>query len=157
MSQIAEIMNYIDMLDKMECEIGIFSGEMDYIPEIEKMQNVKYPDIYIKLLEETKGGFFPNDYFDIELDGKESLIDHNIKHPKSHLKGFIVFALTSKSELVFIDIQNKLNRGIDAIFRIKMGAKKINEACYLAKDFIELFEILGTNKKPNDVQLKDES
>jgi hypothetical protein len=95
--------------------------------------------------------FLKNDHFNMDFFGCDGLSAHNTGKKKiSFMKDYIVFALGARSTLFFMDVKNLLGKGEDAIFRIDWDSKDIGNARFLAKDFAELFEIIVTNKKPND-------
>ena len=154
MENLEQIKSYIQMLDENECEVGTIRGEINYFEEIEKKLNLQFPEIYKRFIGDIKGGFFPNDFFDIHIYGKEALWDHNIINGEPHLRGYLIFALTTDSEYVFFDVNNTLDHGKDALFRIASEAKKIHEAKFLARNFTALFQLLANNQEPNDLQLK---
>lgn len=58
--------------------------------------------------------------------------------------------LTSKLltwDLFFIDSTNKLGNGSDAIYMICEDSKKLEEACYVAKNIVDLFRIFAEGEK----------
>jgi hypothetical protein len=66
------------------------------------------------------------------------------KDKKSILKGYIVFGYGTNL-IFFIDMDNNLGKGKNAIYAIKIEKPKLNDiknSCYMAKDFSELFEII---------------
>jgi hypothetical protein len=57
---------------------------LDYIPNIEQKQKVKYPSDYIELIKSQSIGYFENDHFNIKFLGKNGLESYKwekIKNP----------------------------------------------------------------------------
>lgn len=52
-------------------------------------------------------------------------------------------------DLFFIDPTNKLGNGSDAIYLISEKSKKLEEACYVAKDIVDLFRIFAEGEELN--------
>ena len=49
----------------------------------------------------------------------------------------------------FIDTQNKLGTGPESIYIISEKSKKLEEACYVAKDIVDLFRIFAEGEEIN--------
>jgi len=49
----------------------------------------------------------------------------------------------------FIDTLNKLGNGAEAIYIISEKSKKLEEACYVAKDIVDLFRIFAEGEELN--------
>lgn len=90
----------------------------------------------------------------------EPLININSgKYSMKILKDMFVFAdiagsIINKedvfnSDYFFVDPTNKLGRGADAVYIIYTKSKKIEEACYVAKDIIDLFRIFAEGEEIN--------
>ncbi len=52
-------------------------------------------------------------------------------------------------DLFFIDPTDKLGNGADAIYLISEKSKKLEEACYVAKDIVDLFRIFAEGEELN--------
>ncbi|MCG8570375.1 MAG: SMI1/KNR4 family protein [Spirochaetes bacterium] len=151
--QMEQIQKYIDSMDKKKYRISEKKQALDYIQTLEEQHEIKYPASYLAVLKNYQAGSFGNDHLRIIFLDRDSLFEYNVKKRKPLFKKFIVIAMTTKSEHIFLDPQDKLGKGENAIFRIKVNAKKIDQAFYLAKDFAALFEMLANNVKPNDIPL----
>ncbi|MDD5929644.1 MAG: SMI1/KNR4 family protein [Spirochaetales bacterium] len=73
-------------------------------------------------------------------------------------KKFFVFACNEHSvlsanplswDLFFIDPTDKLGNGSNAIYMINENSKKIEDACYVAKDIVDLFRIFAEGEEIN--------
>ena len=53
------------------------------------------------------------------------------------------------SDYFFVDPTNKLGRGADAVYIIYTKSKKLEEACYVAKDIVDLFRIFAEGEELN--------
>ena len=53
------------------------------------------------------------------------------------------------SDYFFVDPTNKLGRGTDAVYIIYTKSKKLEEACYVAKDIVDLFRIFAEGEELN--------
>ena len=75
------------------------------------------------------------------------------KKAKKHLKDMFVFAYNSDSlflniddsyfDYFFVDPTNRLGNGPDAIYMISEKSKKLEEACCVAKDIVDLFRVFA--------------
>lgn len=90
----------------------------------------------------------------------EPLININSgKYSMKILKDMFVFAdiagsIINKedvfnSDYFFVDPINKLGRGADAVYIIYTKSKKLEEACYVAKDIVDLFRIFAEGEELN--------
>ena len=71
----------------------------------------------------------------------------------------IVFACNERSlfanqedtiwDLFFIDVTNQIGNGSEAIYIISENSKKLEEACYVAKDIVDLFRIFAEGEELN--------
>lgn len=52
-------------------------------------------------------------------------------------------------DLFFIDTSNQIGNGSDAIYMICQKSKKLEEACYVAKDIVDLFRIFAEGEELN--------
>ena len=52
-------------------------------------------------------------------------------------------------DLFFIDPTDKLGNGSNAIYMINENSKKIEDACYVAKDIVDLFRIFAEGEEIN--------
>ena len=52
-------------------------------------------------------------------------------------------------DLFFIDPTDKLGNGSNAIYVISSKSKKLEEACYVAKDIVDLFRIFAEGEELN--------
>lgn len=90
----------------------------------------------------------------------EPLIERNSgKYSMKILRDMFVFAgiagsIINKddefnSDYFFVDPTNKLGRGADAVYIIYTKSKKLEEACYVAKDIVDLFRIFAEGEELN--------
>ena len=90
----------------------------------------------------------------------ESLIERNYgKYSLEILKDMFVFASSDSSRFVskninamdyfFVDPSNILGKGSDAVYIICNKSKKLEEACYVAKDIVDLFRIFAEGEELN--------
>ena len=93
----------------------------------------------------------------------ESFEKFNIgKRAKKHLHDVLVFALNkgeayeSDWDFVFVDYKNRLGNGPDAIYMIGEKSKKLEEACLVAKDIVDLFRLLAEGAELNTTPLGKE-
>lgn len=76
-----------------------------------------------------------------------------------NLKNMVVFSYNENSlfatqediiwDLFFIDTSNQIGNGSDAIYMICQKSKKLEEACYVAKDIVDLFRIFAEGEELN--------
>lgn len=96
--------------------------------------------------------------FHTECD--EALFNINTgKYSMKILKDMFVFAERAgsiinkedvfNSDYFFVDPTNKLGRGADAVYIIYTKSKKLEEACYVAKDIVDLFRIFAEGEEIN--------
>lgn len=96
--------------------------------------------------------------FHTECD--EALFNINTgKYSMKILKDMFVFAERAgsiinkedvfNSDYFFVDPTNKLGRGADAVYIIYTKSKKLEEACYVAKDIVDLFRIFAEGEELN--------
>ena len=90
----------------------------------------------------------------------EKLESFNVgKMAKKHLKDMFVFAYNSSSlflnidgsyfDYFFVDPTNRLGNGPDAIYMISEKSKKLEEACLVAKDIVDLFRLFAEGAELN--------
>lgn len=102
--------------------------------------------------------FFQEEIFTTVCD--EDLIIKNYgKQSIKQLKEMFVFASSNSSRFVskntnamdyfFVDPTNLLGRGSDAVYIICNKSKKLEEACYVAKDIVNLFRIFAEGEEIN--------
>ena len=100
--------------------------------------------------------------FHTECD--EALFNINTgKYSMKILKDMFVFAERAgsiinkedvfNSDYFFVDPTNKLGRGADAVYIIYTKSKKLEEACYVAKDIVDLFRIFAEGEEINTTPL----
>ncbi len=117
-----------------------------YIDEVEKEFKQELPLLYLVFMRDRRGGAYESENFYFSLIKGESLLEFNIgKWEKKFLKGYFLFADTGVYE-IFMDIQNKQEKGVNAIYFIDRTEKTIDKARYLAKDLVDLFRILAENE-----------
>ena len=96
--------------------------------------------------------------FHTECD--EALFNINTgKYSMKILKDMFVFAERAgsiinkedvfNSDYFFVDPTNKLGCGADAVYIIYTKSKKLEEACYVAKDIVDLFRIFAEGEELN--------
>lgn len=102
--------------------------------------------------------FFKDEIFTTACD--EDLIIKNYGNRSiKQLKEMFVFASSNSSRFVspniiamdyfFVDPSNKLGNGPDAVYIICNKSKKLEEACYVAKDIVDLFRIFAEGEELN--------
>ncbi len=140
-------MIHFDCLKKLELKNKqIFPYELFYI--LLKIGYVSYCTSNIK--------FAPINATQLEL------FNYGKKSIKS-LKNMIIFSYNEKSlfmdstdtiwDLFFIDFTNQIGNGSDAIYMICQKSKKIEEACYVAKDIVDLFRIFAEGEELNTIPI----
>lgn len=86
----------------------------------------------------------------------ESLEKFNMgKRAKKQLHDVLVFALNkgevdeSDWDFVFVDYKNILGNGSDAVYMVSTKSKRLEEACHVAKDIVDLFRIFAEGGELN--------
>lgn len=128
--------------------------------KLQNILNISFPNIFVFMLLSLGNFSFSlfNISFQMLLD--EQLDAFNIgKKAKRHLKDMFVFAYNSESlflningsyfDYFFIDPTNKLGNGSDAIYLVSEKSKRLEEACYVAKDIVDLFRIFAEGGELN--------
>lgn len=148
-----KIEKYFDLMKEknITCRIKKYynsSGDKSqYI--IPTLKNLSYEILY--LIQNFRFSIYSDVIFDTMCN--EEFIDKNYGKDSLHiLKDMFVFASTNKSifcsekenssDYFFVDPQNQLGKGPDAIYVICNKSKDLEEAYYVAKDIVDLFKML---------------
>lgn len=157
------IYNYISEIKKQD-DLMIFSSYSNKSAEslirIQNSLNDFYPVEFIYELLNLRSFAFSLKNLRVEAIILEQFEKFNIgKKSKKHLHDVLVFALNKSSLFIdingsdwdyfFIDYQNKLGKGAEAIYIISENSKKLEEACYVAKDIVNLFRIFAEDEEIN--------
>ena len=157
------IYNYISEIKKQD-DLMIFSSYSNKSAEslirIQNSLNDFYPVEFIYELLNLRSFAFSLKNLRVEAIILEQFEKFNIgKKSKKHLHDVLVFALNKSSlfidingsdwDYIFIDYQNKLGKGAEAIYIISESSKKLEEACYVAKDIVDLFRIFAEGEELN--------
>ena len=157
------IKNYLAMIrqkDDLFCLSKYWNEHIATLIKLHDVMNDTFPHSFVFILLKLENFSFSllNISFQMLLD--ERLEAFNIgKKAKKYLKDMFVFAYNSNSlflningsyfDYFFIDPTNKLGNGTDAIYVISEKSKKLEEACYVAKDIVDLFRIFAEGEELN--------
>lgn len=160
---IMTIKNYLAMIrqkDDLFCLSKYWNEHIATLIKLHDVMNDTFPHSFVFILLKLENFSFSllNISFQMLLD--ERLEAFNIgKKAKKYLKDMFVFAYNSNSlflningsyfDYFFIDPTNKLGNGTDAIYVISEKSKKLEEACYVAKDIVDLFRIFAEGEELN--------
>lgn len=160
---IKTIYNYIEEIKKQD-DLMIFSSyskkSAESLIRIQNSMNNSYPVEFIYVLLHLKSFAFSLKNMMIEAIILEQFEKFNTgKKSKKYLHDVLVFALNKKSlfidingsyfDYIFIDYQNKLGNGSESIYIISENSTKLEEACYVAKDIVDLFRIFAEGGELN--------
>ena len=159
-----QIKTYLDFIDSkctgIDSDYGYEHGyNMDnkkfyIINKLETYFGYSLPIAYLYLLITLRGGYYKSPNLYIEFAAAAGLEYYNL-HKKNNkkLSKQLVFAnipsLNSISYLVFLDMNNLIGSSSSAIYMIPEKSKKLTDACYIAKDFVDLFRLIAENKELN--------
>ena len=162
-SAIEKINTYLKKLQNSGQRIAISkfrSIHFEYLKNFESKVGNKFPYKLFYIL--LKIGYIsysnPNIKFGPLNASQIDLFNSGKKSIKS-LKNMIVFACNERSlfanqedtiwDLFFIDVTNQIGNGSEAIYIISENSKKLEEACYVAKDIVDLFRIFAEGEELN--------
>jgi ankyrin repeat protein len=130
---------------------------LKFITDPHNVLHFTFPESYISFIETIGLGYFRNDHFDIFMFDQKMFLWFNSgedSHPE--LDDYIVFGYDDRNCYYFFDKDNKLKKGRNAIFRIRMDLLEDDCAMFIAHDFAELFTLLADNQELNNTWLKNE-
>ncbi len=146
--------------DVLFCSSKYRNEHIKTLIKLQNILNISFPNVFVFMLLSLGNFSFSlfNISFQMLLD--EQLEAFNIgKKAKRHLKDMVVFAYNSDSlflningsyfDYFFIDPENRLGNGSDAIYLVSEKSKKLEEACHVAKDIVDLFRIFAEGGKLN--------
>jgi hypothetical protein len=163
-SDMNQIKSYLEFIDSkytnMDSDYGYEYGynmnDKDFyiINELEVHFDRKLPIEYLYLLNMLRGGYYRSPNLFLEFSAYDGLEFYNLsKKANKKLSKQLVFAniplLNGISYLVFLDMNNILGNGSSAIYMLPDEAKKLTEASFIAKDFVDLFRLIAENQKLN--------
>lgn len=149
----------IEKKDKFFCLSDYWDVHISSLIKLKQIMNSSFPynTVYLLLNLRNVSFFLSNIRFEMLLD--EQLENYNIgKKAKKYLKDMFVFAYSDSRFLevngsyfdhFFVDTTNKLGKGAEAIYIISEKSKKLEEACYVAKDIVDLFRIFAEGEELN--------
>ena len=165
-SDIKTIKNYVDEIRKKD--VLLLSEEYweESAESLNRMQRCmadSYPVEFVYVLLNLRYFAFMTGNVAIEALILESFEKFNIgKRAKKHLHDVLVFALNkgeayeSDWDFVFVDYKNILGNGSNAIYMIGFKSKKLEEACLVAKDIVDLFRLFAEGAELNTTPLGKE-
>lgn len=158
-NDIQTIKNYVDEIRKKD---DLFLSEEYWDESAESLNRMRkfmadsYPVEFVYVLLNLRYFAFTIGNVAIEALILEAFEKFNMgKRAKKHLHDVLVFALNkgevyeSDWDFVFVDYKNILGNGLDAIYMIDFKSKKLEEACYVAKDIVDLFRIFAEGGELN--------
>ncbi len=153
------IKNYVDEIRKKD---DLLLSEEYWDESAESLNRMRefmadsYPVEFVYVLLNLRYFAFTIGNVAIEALILESLEKFNMgKRAKKHLRDVLVFALNkgevdeSDWDFVFVDYKNILGKGSDAIYTIGFKSKRLEEACHVAKDIVDLFRIFAEGGELN--------
>lgn len=158
-STIKNFFSIIRQKDDLFCLSEYWDEHIQSLMNIFYLMNESFPNAFVLVLVNIGDVSFslPNISFELLLG--EKLEAFNIgKKAKKYLKDMFVFAYSdsrfleingSYFDYFFIDTLNKLGNGAEAIYIISEKSKKLEEACYVAKDIVDLFRIFAEGEEIN--------
>lgn len=159
-STIKNFFSIIRQKDDLFCLSEYWDEHIQSLMNIFYLMNESFPNAFVLVLVNIGDVSFslPNISFELLLG--EKLEAFNIrKKAKKYLKDMFVFSFNSNSlfleingsyfDYFFIDTLNKLGNGAEAIYIISEKSKKLEEACYVAKDIVDLFRIFAEGEELN--------
>jgi hypothetical protein len=149
----------IDSDYSYECGYNMSDKDFYIVNKLEAHFNRVLPIEYLYLLNTLRGGFYqsPNIFFHFNNDLELTIYNLDPKANKQ-IKDMLVFGyvpshlrLSSDNvfDFVFLDMNNRLGNGPSAIYMLPDKAKKLSEASYIAKDFVDLFRLIAENEQLN--------
>ena len=164
---IITIKNFFSIIrqkDDLFCLSEYWDEHIQSLMNIFHLMNESFPNAFVLVLVNIGDVSFslPNISFELLLG--EKLEAFNIgKKAKKYLKDMFVFSFNSNSlfleingsyfDYFFIDTLNKLGNGAEAIYIISEKSKKLEEACYVAKDIVDLFRIFAEGEDINTIPI----
>lgn len=152
-NDIQAIKNYVDKIRKKDDLLlseEYWDESAESLIRMQKCMADSYPAEFVYVLLNLRYFAFTIGNVAIEALILESFEKFNMgKRAKKHLHDVLVFALNkgeaykSDWDFVFVDYKNILGNGSDAIYIISEKSKKLEEACYVAKDIVDLFRIFA--------------
>ncbi len=156
---IKTIKNYVSEIRKKDDLLlaeEYWEESAESLSRMRKFMADSYPVEFVYVLLNLRYFAFTIGNVAIEALILESLEKFNMgKRAKKHLHDVLVFALNkgeayeSDWDFVFVDYKNILGNGSDAIYTIGFKSKRLEEACHVAKDIVDLFRIFAEGGELN--------
>lgn len=150
---INEYLAMIRQKDDLFCVSEYWDEHIQSFMNLSNVIKESFPNFSALILVSIADISFSLSNISFELLLGEKLESFNIgKKAKKYLKDMFVFAYSdsrflevngSYFDYFFIDTQNKLGNGPESIYIISEKSKKLEEACYVAKDIVDLFRIFA--------------
>ncbi|MDE5579990.1 MAG: SMI1/KNR4 family protein [Treponemataceae bacterium] len=124
---------------------------------IPSVQNIPFEILY--LIQKKMYSIFFSEWIFTTLCDEDLIVKNYGKKAAKPLKDMFVFASSNVSRFVgkninamdyfFVDPTNKLGNGSEAVYIICTKSKRLEEACYVAKDIVDLFRIFAEGEELN--------
>lgn len=154
---IKTIKNYVDEIrkkDNLLLSEEYWEESAESLDKMRKFMADSYPVEFVYVLLNLRYFAFTIGNVAIEALILESFEKFNMgKRAKKHLHDVLVFALNkgeayeSDWDFVFVDYKNILGNGSNAIYMIGFKSKKLEEACHVANDIVDLFRIFAEGEE----------
>jgi hypothetical protein len=146
---VERIKRYRDLIYEVHTSMLIMDEGFADLWELEKGLSIKLPLSYLVLLKELRGGSYNSRKYMFSLSRTADLLRFNIgKHKKKILEKHLVIGMTYDGK-IFMDVDNNLGKGQEALFYIEFDAEEVGDAVFLARDFVDLFRMLAEDGDPN--------
>ena len=161
---INEYLAMIRQKDDLFCVSEYWDEHIQSFMNLSNVIKESFPNYSALILVSIADVSFSLSNISFELLLGEKLESFNIgKKAKKYLKDMFVFSFNSQSlfgdfngsyfDYFFIDTQNKLGNGAESIYIISEKSKKLEEACYVAKDIVDLFRIFAEGEEINTIPI----
>lgn len=157
--KIAEYFKILKSKDSMARVKRIWNADSENEVHLNVSETKNFPPIVFYLVVKYNYLFNFGRHSIITQSG-ESLLEENYgRYAMKILKDMFVFATVNKSILskdidafldyFFIDTNDKLGNGSEAVYIICTKSKRLEEACHVAKDIVDLFRIFAEGEELN--------
>ena len=161
---INEYLAMIRQKDDLFCVSEYWDEHIQSFMNLSNVIKESFPNYSALILVSIADVSFSLSNISFELLLGEKLESFNIgKKAKKYLKDMFVFSFNSQSlfgdfngsylDYFFIDKQNKLGNGAESIYIISEKSKKLEQACYVAKDIVDLFRIFAEGEEINTIPI----
>lgn len=124
---------------------------------IPSVQNIPFEILY--LIQKKMYSIFFSEWIFTTLCDEDLIVKNYGKNAAKPLKDMFVFASSNASRFVgkninamdyfFVDPTNILGNGSEAVYIICTKSKRLEEACHVAKDIVDLFRIFAEGEELN--------